>query len=536
MASQSSQEQPREASATETTPLIPNGFRDRRSDILPRNKLLIVIPALSLVHFTSFIDQTAISTTLPSIASALKAGSSISWVGTSFLTTSTCIQLINGRLSDIFGRKTCLITSLVVMGIGNLLSGFSQTAGQLYVTRALSGFGAGALNALVQITTSDITRLDQRGYYFGILGVAVALGNGLGPVIGGLFAESISWRWAFWFICPLTVMAVTLLAFVLPGISAADNTLRNLKMLDWIGVLTSMIAIILILIPISQGGSSMPWSSPIVISMLTFGTSLFFAFIIFEWGLVELPILPMRLFRYNKSTNILLATNLLIGWVFWGNLFYLPLYFQNVRGYSPTTAGSLVLPMVISHGVTSGLSGLLMSLTGHYKPVISIGAGLWATGAILKSSYGKATSFPLFCLTGILEGIGVGFLVGLLAGTDNADRAVITGLRNFLRDMGGSIGITVSGAILNNVMQAGLKGRFSSEIISQLTSSTFALSNLKLSSEEKELILMVYARGIRFVFCSFGVLTMIMFMASLCLHDYGLVQKNQLQDGDNDEQ
>ncbi|KAJ5280192.1 hypothetical protein N7478_005564 [Penicillium angulare] len=186
MASQYSQEQTGEVSATERTPLVANGLQDRQSNILPRNRLLIVIPALSLVHFTSFIAQTAISTTLPSIASALKTGSSISWVGTSFLTTSTCIQLINGRLPDILGRKTRLLTSLVVMGIGNLLPGFSQTSGHLYVTRALSGFGAGALNALVQIIISDITRLDQRGYYFGISGVAVALGNGLGPVIGGL--------------------------------------------------------------------------------------------------------------------------------------------------------------------------------------------------------------------------------------------------------------------------------------------------------------------------------------------------------------
>ncbi|KAJ5280193.1 major facilitator superfamily domain-containing protein [Penicillium angulare] len=291
-------------------------------------------------------------------------------------------------------------------------------------------------------------------------------------------------------------------------------------MLDWIRVLTSMIAVILILIPMSQGGTFMPWNSPVIISMSTSGASLFLAFIIFEWGLVDLPILPIRLFRYNKSTNILLATHLLIGWVFWGNLFYLPLYFQNVRGYSPTAAGSLILPMVIAHGVTSGLSGLLMSLTGHYKPVISIGAGLWTTGAMLKSSYGKTTSSPLFCLTGILEGIGVSQFQSQWAFD--------------IMIMSSNIS-AVSGAILNNVIQAGLEGQFSSEVISQLTSSAFALSNLKLSPAEEDLILMVYARGLRFVFISFGVLTMIMFMASICLHDYGLVRKNQSQGSDNDD-
>ncbi|KAJ5723770.1 hypothetical protein N7488_001805 [Penicillium malachiteum] len=476
----------------ETTPLLPRDFQDRQSNILPRKRLLVVIPALSLVHFTSFIDQTAISTTLPSIAAALNAGSSISWVGTSFLTTSMSIQLINGRLSDILGRKTCLITALTIMGVGNLLSGFSRDVGQLYVARALSGFGAGALNALVQITISDITRLDQRGYYFGMLGVAVALGNGLGPLIGGLFTEQISWRWAFWFICPLTVSAVGLLVLVLPAVATSDNIGHKLKMLDWLGVLTSMVAVILI-----------------QISVL------------------------VRLFQYNRSTNILLATNIFIGWVFWGNLFFLPLYFQIVRGLSPSAAGSLILPMVIAHGATSGLSGAVMSLAGCYKPVISIGAALWAIGAILKSTYGQTTPFRLFVITGILEGIGVGcglqpVLVGLLAGTDNADRAVITGLRNFIRDMGGSIGITVSEAILNNILQAGLKERFSSEIISRLTSSALSLPDLKLSDDDKKLVLAVYARGLNIVFISFGVLTVIMFMVSLGLRDYGLDQKVQL--------
>lgn len=239
-----------ELRATEITPLIAEGFQDRQSKIVPRKRLLVIFPALALVHFTSFIDQTSVSTTLPSIAAALNAGSSISWIGTSFLTASTSIQLINGRLSDIFGRKTCLITALLLMGLGNFLSGCSQTTGQLYATRAFSGLGAGALNALVQITISDITRLDQRGYYFGILGVAVALGNGLGPVVGGLLTEKASWRWAFWFICPLAVIAAGLLALVLPGSSAADDIGTKVRMLDWGGIGISMTAVILILVSI----------------------------------------------------------------------------------------------------------------------------------------------------------------------------------------------------------------------------------------------------------------------------------------------
>lgn len=232
----------------EETPLLEESFQDRQLNVIPRKRLLIIFPALALVQFTSFLDQTAISTTLPAIASTLHTGSSIAWVGASFLTTSTSIQLINGRFSDIFGRKACLVTALTIMGLGNLLSGFSQTPIQLYATRAFSGFGAGAINALIQITISDITRLDERGFYFGIIGIAVALGNGLGPVVGGFLTEKTSWRWAFWFISPLTAVAVVYLMSVLPGTSAADDIAKKLRMVDWLGVSTSMAAIILILV------------------------------------------------------------------------------------------------------------------------------------------------------------------------------------------------------------------------------------------------------------------------------------------------
>lgn len=177
-----------------------------------------------------------------------------------------------------------------------------------------------------------------------------------------------------------------------------------------------------------------------------------------------LTVVQVRLFRYNYSTNILLAVNILIGWVFWGNLFYIPLYFQNVRGWSPGTAGSLILPMVIAHGITSGLSGLIISWTGKYKVVISTGVGMWMIAAAAKSFYTQQTPLWILELGGIFEGIGVGcsfqpgmhiqipynksrltqatVMVGLLAGSDKSDRAVVTGFRNFIRDMGGSVGVT----------------------------------------------------------------------------------------------
>ncbi|KAH8201481.1 hypothetical protein TruAng_004329 [Truncatella angustata] len=444
----------------ETTPLLQS-----QSHSLSQKRLLVIFPALALIQFTSFLDATAISTSLPAIASALDLGASISLVGASFLITSTSIQLINGRLSDIFGRKAALVTALSIMGAGNLWSGFTTTPVALFVARAFTGFGAGAINALVQVAIADITTLEQRGYYFGMIGVAVALGNGLGPLIGGVLTKTMGWQWAFWFVCPLCIIAISYLMVVWPHRNrtpAGNRIWDKLKLVDWAGAGASSLSISLLLLPVSQYGSTISWTSPAVVSMLIAGAMLFGVFLAIEWRFAKLPLMPIQLFRYNRSTTTLICINVLIGWVYWGNLFVLPLYLQNVRGSSPAQAGILMLPMVITHGLTSGLTGVLISMLKHYKPII-------VTGAI--------------------------FLIGIFAGTDNKDRAVLTGLRNFFRDMGGATGTTV-----------------------------FVLKDLHLTDEEMDKITQGYMKGLHALFLSFVVITFSHLCASLCIRDYGLKQ------------
>lgn len=223
-------------------------FKDQQSVVLPMKKLLIVFPALALVQFTSFLDQTSVSTALPAIANALQLGTSISWVGASFLTASTSIQLIAGRLSDIFGRKNCLIVSITLLGLGNFIAGFANTPAQLYAGRSISGLGGGAINSLVQISVSDITTLRQRGNFIGFIGVAVAFGNGLGPVIGGTLTEKSSWRWALWFITPMAAVALVIIIIVLPATKVTGNMWQKTKLVDWTGLLTNVAAVVLVLV------------------------------------------------------------------------------------------------------------------------------------------------------------------------------------------------------------------------------------------------------------------------------------------------
>ena len=257
-------------------------------------KLLIVFPALALVQFTSFLDQTSVSTAVPAIANGLNLGTNVSWVGASFLTASTSIQLINGRLSDIVGRKNCTIVAILLLALGNIVAGFAHTPAQLYAGRSISGFGGGALNSLVQISVSDITTLKQRGNFFGFIGMAVAFGNGLGPVIGGTLTEKTSWRWALWFIAPMAMTALVIIILVLPPTKTSGNVWQKTKLVDWAGLLINIAAVVLVLVPLSEGGAVLPWNSATVISTLVIGVILCVVFIGVEWRFAKLPIVPSK--------------------------------------------------------------------------------------------------------------------------------------------------------------------------------------------------------------------------------------------------
>jgi hypothetical protein len=222
-------------------------------NILSSRQLLIAFPALSVALFVSFIDQTSVSTAIPAISAELNAGSSISWVGASFLIASTAFQLINGRLSDIFGRKFCLLICMGILAIGDLLCGFSQSATMLFACRAIAGMGAGGVNSLAMIIVSDITTLENRGKFQGILGAVIAIANGTGPFLGGALVEKSSWRWIFWLIPPITVPAMLVIWFYLPLRHVKGDYDQKIKKIDFIGVGLNIAAVLLILVCPPEG-------------------------------------------------------------------------------------------------------------------------------------------------------------------------------------------------------------------------------------------------------------------------------------------
>ena len=374
---------------------------------LPMKKLLVVFAALALSAFLSFLDATSVSPALATIAGDFGAGSQISWVGTSFLIANTSAQILYGRLSDIFGRKSVLVTAIVIFGIGNLLCGFSQTMVMLIVCRGISGVGSGGINSMTMIILSDIVSLRKRGKYQGYIGSAALAGNAAGPLLGSILTERATWRWVFWYSVPISaVIAISILIF-LPIKPVTGTWHTKVKKIDFGGSLLSLGGIILILVPVSGGGSTYPWNSPMVISMLVVGIILWILFILFEWKLARLPLMPLHLFTIPSVSFILFQT-LLVGVVYYGNIYYLPIYFQIVLQKSIIESGLLLLPLVVTQSLASIATGQLISRTGKYNPSIRVGFVFWVVGLGVQTTFSKDSSLATIICILLIEGIGMG--------------------------------------------------------------------------------------------------------------------------------
>lgn len=473
---------------------------------MSKKRLMISIGALSICLFVSFIDQTSVSTATPAIAVELNTGTSTSWIGASFLIASTAFQLINGRLSDIFGRKNLLLVCLALMAIGDLACGFAQNAEQLFAFRSVAGIGGGGINSLVMIIVSDITTLSNRGTYQGILGAIIALANGIGPFLGGVVVDSATWRWVFWMIPIITVPTIAVIWFYLPLKYRSGDYAAKIRRIDYGGIALNLASTLLLLIPLSGGGVTYPWSSPFFIGTLTVGVVLFVLFILYEWKLAKLPIMPLHLYKAPHCSALHTQT-FLTGLAYFGNFFYLPLYFQSVLKYSALEAGALILPVVISTSITSILSGQYMNRVGSYMHCILLGFALWTLGNGLTLLFDRQTELgPLIGIL-IVEGIGIGFtlqptLVGMYANSRTEDRAVTTGLRNFIRTIGGAFGLVISGLILSNTLSSELASNptITDDFVAELTSSTYALDELDLLHEQRERIINVYMEGLHYIF------------------------------------
>jgi MFS family permease len=277
------------------------GLQDQ-TNILPRGQLLIVITAVAASLLISFVDQNAIGVALPTIGRELNAANTISWAGTSSFIGNAAFAGLCGRLSDIFGRKLVYFNALALLCLADLLCGLSQNAPMFYVFRGFAGIAGGGISSLTMIIVSDAVTLEDRGKYQGILGACMGAGNVIGPFISAAFTQRATWRGIFYLISPFAAVGAVIAWLILPSTMQKDLMKKNVRNIDFYGILTFSVGIIFVLIPISGGGSYFSWDTPIVISMLAIGGCSLLLFLFVEWKVATLPMLPsMDISLSNQS-------------------------------------------------------------------------------------------------------------------------------------------------------------------------------------------------------------------------------------------
>lgn len=263
-----------------------------QTNLLSRSRLLVTYLTLGVSLFICYCDQTGIGVALPVIARDLNASNTISWAGTSALIANTVFQVLYGRLSDILGRKVVYLSALGLMVIADLLCAVAPNANSLYVFRGISGIAQGGINSLTMMIVSDVVTLKERGKYQGILGLFIGLGNTCGPLLFAAFAERTTWRGMYYFLTPAACCCLVASFFLIPSKAPKGNAWEKVKLIDWYGIVTGCAGIILLLIPISGGGSYFAWDSPMVIAMLTIAGISLVLFVICEGWISPLPMTP----------------------------------------------------------------------------------------------------------------------------------------------------------------------------------------------------------------------------------------------------
>ncbi|THW12628.1 MFS general substrate transporter [Aureobasidium pullulans] len=455
-----------------------------------RKKMKVIFPALTIGVLLSAADQTIIVSSYGKIGSELKALNNVSWIATAYFLTLTSFQPLYGKMSDIFGRKSCLLFAYLVFGLGCLACGLAQNMNQLIAARAFAGIGGGGMTTVVSILMSDAVPLRERGKWQGYVNIIYATGAGTGAPLGGILADSIGWRWAFLGQVPLCVLAFVVVGSVLklPKREQTDWK-QKLRRIDFLGAAILICAVFTLLLALDRG-SNVSWKANITIISISLSIPLFILFVFVEMKVASEPFAPGHII-FNRSLFACYLCNFFSfsGWL--AALFYIPLYFQAVDGLTATQAGVRLIPGIIA-GVSGSLfGGFYMQRTGKFYwltviaytcLVVGMTTVFLFTGFVVNSTIGIIIGM---CICGSGNGVGVtSTLIGLIANASREDQAVATACSYLFRSLGSVFGVSISATLANQSLRDNLatalsNGNTAAEIAERVRESLAYINTLE---------------------------------------------------------
>jgi EmrB/QacA subfamily drug resistance transporter len=413
-----------------------------------------VFGALFLALWLAALDQTVVSTALPTMVGDLGGLSYLSWVVTAYLLTSTVAGPLYGKFGDLYGRKIVLQVAIAIFLVGSALCGIAQNMVQLIAFRALEGLGGGGLVVITIAVIGDLIPPRERGRYQGFFGAVFGVATIVGPLVGGFFVDHLSWRWIFYINLPTGILAMAVIAAVLPS-----RSLRRRHAIDYTGALLLTAALSAIILFTGLCGTVFAWTSPVMLAIIAASIAGAVAFVAVELRARE-PVLPMHLFA-NRNFAVASGVGLIVGLSLFGAVTFLPIYLQVVKGVSPTTSGLLLMPMMLGMLVTSVISGRIISRFGRYKlfPILGTATMTFGLGALSLLAIESNDWQTAIDALGLGMGMVMQVLIIAVQNSVNYEHlGVATSGTMLFRSLGGALGVALFGAIFANRLHAQLAG------------------------------------------------------------------------------
>jgi EmrB/QacA subfamily drug resistance transporter len=463
-----------------------------------------VLTGLLLAMFVGNLSGTIVGNALPVIVGEIGGTQQqYTWIITSTILASTAVTPIIGKLADLFDKKKLLLASMVVFIAGSILAGLSTSAGMLIAVRVLQGMGMGANMVLTQIIIATIIPPRQRGRYNGYMGAVIAVATVSGPLAGGLIVDTpwLGWRWCFWATVPFMLAAIWV---VIKNLHVPGKGRPHAKV-DYLGAVLISLSATLLLVWVSFANHSFAWASWQTAALLAGTVVAAVAFVLVERRVSE-PVIPLGILT-ERTTMLAIVASLAVGTVMFGANVFLGQYFQIGRGYSPTVAGWLGLPLMIGLLVSSTVAGRWVTASGRWKPYVVGGVGLLALGMALMATIDRTTSLGLIGLYLLIAGLGLGAsMQNLVLAVQNTvsigNVGAATSSVTFFRSLGGAIGIQVLGAIYTQQVTSLTKSGLAAEGVDTtgLDSSTSSLDLSQVPAAIADVIHDAYGNGIGLVF------------------------------------